>query len=179
MIYLPHCLSVLRGAASLLFFFRSPSYRITAIGIAMITDFLDGRLARLYGIQEGVGRWLDPVMDKIFTASAFTILLYEKELSFPVWLSLFARDWALLAFIVYAGARGSLRSFRVRSVRSGKIVTTLQLLFLLSIAAGTTPPIFATCIVFLLLGGWFFAELVQAELVQAELVQAESKKSPL
>jgi cardiolipin synthase len=43
-------------------------------GIAAITDFFDGYLARAYSQQSDFGRFLDPVADKLLVAAALLLL---------------------------------------------------------------------------------------------------------
>ena len=43
-------------------------------GVAAITDFFDGYLARAYGQQSDFGRFLDPIADKLLVAAALLLL---------------------------------------------------------------------------------------------------------
>ncbi len=43
-------------------------------GIAAMTDFFDGYLARTYGQQSSFGRFLDPVADKLLVAAALLMM---------------------------------------------------------------------------------------------------------
>ena len=51
-------------------------YRALAIGLAMITDGLDGYLARRYRMTSQVGAFLDPLTDKFFVFFAIMILYF-------------------------------------------------------------------------------------------------------
>ncbi|MBW7858961.1 MAG: CDP-alcohol phosphatidyltransferase family protein [Leptonema sp. (in: Bacteria)] len=59
------------------------SYIISIAILATATDFLDGFLARLLHQETIIGRYLDPICDKIVILSAMTLLLLYFEL--PVW----------------------------------------------------------------------------------------------
>jgi cardiolipin synthase len=43
--------------------------------VAAATDYVDGRLARAWGVQSAFGRWLDPVADKILVAATLIMLV--------------------------------------------------------------------------------------------------------
>ena len=45
--------------------------------IASFTDFLDGMLARLFGVESKLGELLDPIADKIIVATALILLVMD------------------------------------------------------------------------------------------------------
>ena len=55
--------------------------------VAMVTDFLDGFLARLLKQESPLGQYLDPISDKIVTIGAFAILV--NYYSYPFWMFVF------------------------------------------------------------------------------------------
>ena len=45
--------------------------------VASFTDFLDGMLARLFGVESKLGELLDPIADKIIVAAALILLVMD------------------------------------------------------------------------------------------------------
>jgi CDP-diacylglycerol--glycerol-3-phosphate 3-phosphatidyltransferase len=76
---LPNQLTAARaGLAVVLFAFIALNWWawcIVVFGLAAITDYLDGYLARKQGITSTLGRNLDPLVDKILVCGAFVFLL--------------------------------------------------------------------------------------------------------
>jgi len=97
--------------------------------IASLTDFADGYIARHYRQQSRLGRFLDPLADKLLTTAAFVVMAipHSDFASIPVWLAavVVARD-VLIGF-------GSLFVYRVTGFREfkptflGKVNTFVEL----------------------------------------------------
>ena len=80
--------------------------------LAGLTDTLDGTIARKFGQASKVGRFLDPIADKLFTGVAFVVLsMFRHGASVPVWVmaAVLLRDVVILSgsFIVYRVSRNS------------------------------------------------------------------------
>jgi CDP-diacylglycerol--glycerol-3-phosphate 3-phosphatidyltransferase len=97
--------------------------------IAALTDFLDGKLARVLGIRTRTGKMLDPLADKVIIFFAVLTLLIEFK--FPLWLGLIMilRDAILLvggAIFLYKNKK----KYFVPNLL-GKITTFMQMSTLL------------------------------------------------
>ncbi|OGW62462.1 MAG: CDP-diacylglycerol--glycerol-3-phosphate 3-phosphatidyltransferase [Nitrospirae bacterium RBG_16_64_22] len=83
-------------------------WALVAFSLAGVTDALDGYLARRLGEQTAMGRFLDPLADKLLLNSAFITMGALGQ--FPVWLVVIviSRDVAitvgsLLIYLVHHG----------------------------------------------------------------------------
>jgi CDP-diacylglycerol--glycerol-3-phosphate 3-phosphatidyltransferase len=74
--------------------------------IAGLTDFIDGEIARRYGIITNFGKLMDPLVDKIMLAAAFISLVPLKAV--PAWAAttVVARDFLITGLRLMASAKG-------------------------------------------------------------------------
>jgi len=61
------------------------SLSIAVFAVAVVTDFFDGYIARMYGVQSSYGVFLDPLADKILTFAGFICLPFIDADQFPWW----------------------------------------------------------------------------------------------
>ena len=104
--------------------------------IAGLTDFIDGEIARRYGVITNFGKLMDPLVDKIMMAAAFISLVPLKAV--PAWAAttVVARDFLITGLRLMASARGEiLPAERLgKQKTSWQIITIIFFLALLSMA---------------------------------------------
>lgn len=101
--YIPNALSFLRIlCAPLLLYFlveRQQSAAFSTLLVGALSDFFDGYLARLLGVETRLGALLDPLADKVFSNLALWGLYFLSSPTLPLFfiaLSLSIRDVVLL-----------------------------------------------------------------------------------
>lgn len=92
--------------------------------LAALTDFLDGFLARRWGLVTRLGKLLDPAADKILTSAAF-ISLVELG-SAPAWIVvvIVCREFAISTLRAIAAAENLV----ISASWSGKVKTAVQVI---------------------------------------------------
>lgn len=147
---LSNSLSLLRAPLAFLFLLENPMLRMVAIILAMITDSIDGYLARRYHATSRLGAILDPAMDKFFVTFALLVFLGEEKLKLWELTAMLSRDVALCLFGIYLSLSGYWQSYEFRSIRWGKITTALQFFVLIGLTFGLRFPwyLYSTFIVF-------------------------------
>jgi CDP-diacylglycerol--glycerol-3-phosphate 3-phosphatidyltransferase len=103
--------------------------------VAGLTDFIDGEVARRYGVVTNFGKLMDPLVDKIMIAAAFISLVPLKAV--PAWAAttVVARDFLITGLRLMASAKGRiLPAERLgKQKTSWQVVTVIFFLALLSI----------------------------------------------
>jgi CDP-diacylglycerol---glycerol-3-phosphate 3-phosphatidyltransferase len=103
---------------------------------AGLTDFIDGEIARRYGVITNFGKLMDPLVDKIMMAAAFISLVPLKAV--PAWaaIAVVARDFLITGLRMMASAKGRiLPAERLgKQKTSWQIITVIFFLALLSLA---------------------------------------------
>jgi CDP-diacylglycerol--glycerol-3-phosphate 3-phosphatidyltransferase len=94
--------------------------------IAGFTDILDGYLARKYDQVTDFGKLMDPLADKIFTATTF-IMLVDKGL-LPGWVAVvvLSREFMVTGLRLLAARKGEV----IPADITGKVKTVIQMVFL-------------------------------------------------
>ncbi|MGV3148657.1 CDP-diacylglycerol--glycerol-3-phosphate 3-phosphatidyltransferase [Rothia nasimurium] len=89
--------------------------------LAMITDWLDGYLARKNNLITSFGKIADPIADKLLTGAAFVVLSMLGELWWWVTIVILVREWGITVmrlFIIKYGV--------MAASKGGKLKTVLQ-----------------------------------------------------
>ncbi len=68
------------------------------IAFALFTDFLDGALARMRHESTQLGRFLDPLADKVFAGGVLAALAASGRIPWEIAVAVLVRDGALLAY---------------------------------------------------------------------------------
>lgn len=157
-LYLPNFLSVLRVPLAFLFLSDNGMHRAFAICMAMLTDGIDGYVARRYQAKTRFGATLDPLMDKFFVIFALSALVREQQISVINALCMLVRDFSVLLFGCYLVLSKKWPAYQFRAIWTGKIITCLQFLILLCLSLHIVVPE-SVYIVFLVLGMAALCEL--------------------
>ena len=138
---IPNALTVLRFALAGAFPFVPAGARVGVLVAALLTEYLDGALARRFGWTSRLGRVLDPIADRcLFGVVAVTFVL-EGALSGLELAALGARDLLVALGALVAAARGRARLLgRMHPRAAGKLTTALQYVALLCVALGAGLP---------------------------------------
>jgi len=158
MLTLSNSLSFLRAPLAFLFLIDNVSCRLIAIFLAMLTDSIDGYLARKRQTTTQFGAILDPAMDKFFVFFALAALYAGGTLELWQACAMVARDFALCIFGLYLSLSGQWHAYECRALRWGKISTALQFLVLSGLTLGFAISTYLY-MVFILFGVLAFIEL--------------------
>jgi CDP-diacylglycerol--glycerol-3-phosphate 3-phosphatidyltransferase len=103
---------------------NDPLWRWVAFGlfaVAMITDKIDGDLARKHNLITDFGKIADPIADKAITGMAFIGLSIVGDIWWWVTIVVLLREWSVTALRLSV-----LKDVVIAASQSGKIKTTLQ-----------------------------------------------------
>jgi cardiolipin synthase len=107
----PNLLSVLRLAGVPLFLYlllvpQADVWAIVVLAVGGLTDWLDGKLARLLGQYSRLGALLDPAVDRLYVLAALVALGVREVVPWWAVLALVARDLVLAATLPVLRRRG-------------------------------------------------------------------------
>jgi len=131
----PNILSMLRILLTPLFVVLyvqdEPLYRslgIGVFGIAAVTDYFDGYIAREFNAGSKLGRFLDPLADKVLTFAGFAVLPYLSQDVFPILPVVFIvlRDiWVTIMRMI-----ANRQNHSMQTSYSAKFKTAVQMIYL-------------------------------------------------
>ena len=132
---IPNILSASRILLAPLFFYLylQDAVILAVLGMvvfifAAITDYVDGYYARRYDVSSSLGKFLDPLADKILTFAGFICLPFIDAAQFPWWIIgiIVFRDIFVTGMRVWADHTG----WSMRTLYSAKVKTLVQMVFL-------------------------------------------------
>jgi CDP-diacylglycerol--glycerol-3-phosphate 3-phosphatidyltransferase len=120
----------------LFFYLKFPFHNVVAAAIfalAALTDALDGHIARSRGLVTNLGKFLDPIADKVLVATAFVLMVANPAIfgGFGAWgeivgavcvCIILARELIISAFRQIAATAGIV----LAAEKLGKYKTTFQ-----------------------------------------------------
>ncbi len=135
---LPNKLTVLRIVLiPFVMFFYLASFiphgigKLIALGIfivAALTDLLDGKIARKYNLVTNLGKFLDPIADKILTASVLFMLIADGTIPAPwgvvIVTIIIAREFMVSALRLISASQGTVLAADIW----GKAKTMVQMI---------------------------------------------------
>lgn len=94
---------------------------LVVFAVASLTDLFDGKIARRYHLVTNLGKFLDPIADKVLVATAFILMLTMSGI-----FTLFTGSWALIVAgcgVALILAREIIISgFRMVAADAGKVI---------------------------------------------------------
>jgi CDP-diacylglycerol--glycerol-3-phosphate 3-phosphatidyltransferase len=126
---------------------HAPLVSAIIFGMAAITDWLDGYMARRLNLVSPFGAFLDPVADKLMVVTVLVILLQQHPeviLAIPITI-IIGREITVSALREWMAELGTRKIVRVSGL--GKWKTALQMVSILMLLAGESS----------LLSGWVWS----------------------
>lgn len=104
--------------------------------IGAITDIIDGEIARKQKLVTDLGKFLDPLADKILVLSALVILVSEGKI--PVWIPIIVltREFAVSGYRLIASTKNGQV---IPASKWGKIKTITQMVAIIFLLIDTYP----------------------------------------
>lgn len=133
---IPNILTISRLAMGLAFFWTPAEWRVALLVVALLTEYLDGALARRWNATTRWGRLMDPVADKIFVLGVALTCVLDGLISWGALALVVARDLIVLVGAVWLLILRDWRRLRSLQPRwSGKWATGGQFTLLITLVA--------------------------------------------
>src|SRR5205823_3196180 len=97
---------------------------LAVLGLAAVSDFVDGTVARFLHQESPLGVALDPIADKILMTTAFLLLSFNRVLPWWVTILVLSRDVGILVTATVISLVAGYRPFRPTLL--GKVSTFVQ-----------------------------------------------------
>lgn len=127
-----------------LFYIESIPYNFALaafiFALAAFTDFLDGHIARKYNLVTDLGKFLDPIADKVLVSTALIIMLVPYSAHILPWYAgvgvaiILARELIVSGFRMVAAGKGAV----IAADKSGKIKTFTQDIAIIVLICGAS-----------------------------------------
>lgn len=156
-------LSLLRGPLAFCFLIENSFVRLVVVVLAMLSDIIDGYLARRYRYTSKLGAALDPIMDKFFVYFVLAVLFFGGKIELWAAATMIARDFFLFIFGLYLLITKRWKTFQFHSVRWGKVTTGAQFIVIISLIFLPSIP-YGLYFLFIFFGLFTFLELLIQEL---------------
>ena len=95
--------------------------------IASLTDMLDGKIARRFGLVTNFGKFMDPLADKLLVCTAMIALIDMKRIPAWVVIIIIAREFIISGFRLIAVENGKV----IAASWWGKFKTTFQMIMVI------------------------------------------------
>src|SRR4030095_17161543 len=115
-------------------------WALLILGLAGLSDGIDGLLARKLNQKSSIGAYLDPIADKLLLSSSFVILAMEKKIAWWLTIMVLSRDILMLVVAAVIILISGYRPFPPSLL--GKATTFLQIIldFMAVLAARSANP---------------------------------------
>lgn len=131
--HIPNLLTALRGVftalIALLFFIPFDGQFIaiyTLFLLAVLSDFLDGYLARRWNVVSTIGEMFDPLLDKVLTLALYMLLIPFNVIHAGVFIALLIRELLVDGMKNFMMSKGE----STPAIMSAKIKTATQMLLI-------------------------------------------------
>ena len=103
--------------------------------IAALTDMVDGKIARKYNMVSELGKFLDPIADKLLVTAALIAFIMTDKLSVWIVFIILAREFIVTGFRVVAAGQGVV----IAADKWGKIKTVIQIIAIVAMLINDYP----------------------------------------
>ena len=118
--------------------FKLPLYQIVVLAIfsiASLTDLLDGKIARKYGLVTTFGKFMDPIADKLLVNSVIILLAWSGKIHVLVPIIMISRDIVVDAVRFIAASNNKV----VAASNLGKAKTVTQMIGIILVLLNNFP----------------------------------------